>query len=190
MKRIFDLIVSIIVLILLSPIYLLIPILIKIESKGPVFFRQNRVGINKKTIVVFKYRSMKVDKQAEENFEFHKDAIRVTKVGKFIRRTKIDELPQIFNVLKGDMSIVGPRPTIRSQVEEYTDRQKKRLSIRPGLTGLAQVNGNINLNWDERIEYDLEYIEHQSFWLDLKIIFKTVGVVLFGEDKFTKKRVE
>ena len=133
---------------------------------------------------ILKFRSMKVDKEAEKSHDFTKDAERMTPFGNLIRRLKIDELPQLINVFKGDMSLVGPRPTIKEQTDLYNDYQRQRLKMRPGMTGLAQVNGNISLSWDERIKYDVEYVTNFSVLLDLKILFKTVGVVVFGEAKY------
>lgn len=133
---------------------------------------------------------MKVDKEAEEKHDTSKDQFRVTSWGKFMRRTKIDELPQLLNVLKGEMSLVGPRPTFEEQAKYYNERQKRRLIMRPGMTGLAQVNGNIALTWEERIEYDIYYIEKFSVFLDVVILLKTMAVVLFGEEKFKRKKSE
>ena len=184
LKRVADLVGSCAVLLITSPILLITAILIKITMPGPIFFRQQRAGMNGVLFEILKFRSMKVDKQAEKKHDTTKDADRLTGFGKLIRRFKIDELPQLFNVLFGDMSLVGPRPTFKEQVDAYTDRQKHRLDMRPGMTGLAQVNGNITLTWDERIEYDLYYVDHFSFWLDIKIMIKTILVVIFGEAMF------
>lgn len=184
MKRFIDIIVSFLVLLVLSPILIIVAIAIKLESKESIFFKQERVGLNGKVFNLLKFKSMKSNIAAEKNFDFSLDEERITKVGKFIRRTKIDELPQLINVLKGDMSLVGPRPTIKKQVDAYNDYQRQRLNVRPGMTGLAQVNGNIYLDWDERIKYDVYYVRNKSLLLDLKILFKTVGVVIFGEGKF------
>lgn len=153
---------------------------------GPIFFIQERVGRNKKIFNVFKFRTMKVDREAEKNLDFSKDEERLTKTGRFLRRVKIDELPQLINVLKGDMSLVGPRPTVMEQVERYTNYQIKRLNMKPGMTGLAQVNGNILLPWEQRIEYDIEYVTKFSILLDCKILLKTVGIIILGEEKFKK----
>lgn len=184
MKRFIDIIVSFLVLLVLSPILIIVAIAIKLESKESIFFKQERVGLNGKVFSLLKFKSMKSNIVAEKNFDFSLDEERITKVGKFIRRTKIDELPQLINVLKGDMSLVGPRPTIKKQVDAYNDYQRQRLNVRPGMTGLAQVNGNIYLDWDERIKYDVYYVRNKSLLLDLKILLKTVGVVIFGEGKF------
>lgn len=127
-----------------------------------------------------------MDSEAESKFEFDKDQQRLTSFGKLIRRLKIDELPQLLNVLKGDMSLVGPRPTIKQHTELYTDYQKQRLNMKPGMTGLAQVNGNASLTWDERIEYDIKYIKKFSLFLDLRILLKTFLIVLMGEERFKK----
>lgn len=184
MKRFIDIMVSVLVLLVLSPILIIVAIAIKLESKESIFFKQERVGLNGKVFSLLKFKSMKSNITAEKNFDFSLDEERITKVGKFIRRTKIDELPQLINVLKGDMSLVGPRPTIKKQVDAYNDYQRQRLNVRPGMTGLAQVNGNIYLDWDERIKYDVYYVRNKSLLLDLKILLKTVGVVVLGEDKF------
>lgn len=189
MKRMVDLIVSIIGLILLFPLMVLVSFLISITMPGPIFFKQERVGKNKKVFNILKFRTMKVDKEAEKTLDFSKDEVRLTKIGKILRRTKIDEVPQLINVLKGDMSLVGPRPTVMIQVKEYTPLQLNRLNVKPGMTGLAQVNGNISLSWEQRIGYDLHYIQHYSILLDLKILIKTVGIIVFGEEKFKKEKM-
>ena len=184
LKRFIDLLGSGIGLVIISPILLITVVLLEIFMPGPVFFRQQRVGKNGKFFNILKFRSMKVDKEAEDSHDFTKDEERKTVFGNLIRRLKIDELPQLINVFRGDMSLVGPRPTVKEQTDLYNDYQRQRLNMRPGMTGLAQVNGNISLTWDERIDYDVEYIKNFTFWLDIKILFKTVAVVIFGEDKF------
>lgn len=184
LKRFIDLLGSGIGLVIISPILLITVVLLEIFMPGPVFFRQQRVGKNGKLFNILKFRSMKVDKEAENSHDFTKDEERKTAFGNLIRRLKIDELPQLINVFRGDMSLVGPRPTVKEQTDLYNDYQRQRLRMRPGMTGLAQVNGNISLTWDERIDYDVEYIKNFTFWLDIKILFKTVAVVIFGEDKF------
>lgn len=183
-KRAVDFLGSGIGLIVVSPIFLITVILMELFMPGPVFFKQQRVGKNGTLFNILKFRSMKVDKEAEKSHDFTKDADRMTPFGNLIRRLKIDELPQLINVFKGDMSLVGPRPTIKEQTDLYNDYQRQRLKMRPGMTGLAQVNGNISLSWDERIKYDVEYVTNFSVLLDLKILFKTVGVVVFGEAKY------
>ena len=184
LERLTDLLGSGIGLIIISPILLITVVLLEIFMPGPVFFRQQRVGKNGKTFNILKFRSMKVDKEAEDNHDFTKDEERRTPFGNLIRRLKIDELPQLINVFRGDMSLVGPRPTVKEQTDLYNAYQRQRLKMRPGMAGLAQVNGNISLTWDERIDYDVEYINKFTFLLDIKILFKTEVVVIFGEEKF------
>ncbi|MFS0645403.1 sugar transferase [Siminovitchia sp. 179-K 8D1 HS] len=188
-KRLIDIFGSSIGLLIISPVLIIAALLIKLTMPGPIFFKQERVGKNKKLFYILKLRTMKVDKEAEENLDFSKDKDRLTAVGKILRRTKVDELPQLINVLVGDMSLVGPRPTVMKQIEGYTDFQLQRLNMRPGMTGLAQVNGNITLPWEQRIEYDIEYIRNFSIVLDCKIFFKTIAIVLFGEEKFKKVKM-
>ncbi len=182
MKRSFDIFASLIILILLSPVVIISTFLIAIESKGPVFFKQERLGRNGKVFVLYKLRSLRVNNNRIENQVF-KDHPDITAVGKFIRRFKIDELPQIINVLKGDMSIVGPRPCLPSLKDKFDENAKYRLKVRPGLTGWAQVNGNVYNSWPRRWELDRYYVENQSLLFDFKIIIATIGVVLFGEEK-------
>jgi len=189
-KRIFDFFVSTISLILLLPLFFVIAVLIKIDSRGPVFFRFERVGRNGKSFKPFKFRTM--EKKAIETglgYTISKDDSRITKMGKFLRRSGIDELPQLINVIKGEMSLVGPRPTFSYQVEKYNDFQKKRLLVRPGITNLVLIKGRNLLSWEERIKYDVWYIEHWSFWLDVKILFITPFVVLSGKGVYGEKGV-
>lgn len=185
-KRLIDIFGSSLGLLILFPLFVFTALLIKYTMPGPIFFKQKRVGKNKKQFQILKFRTMKVDKEAEENLDFSKDGERLTGLGKILRRTKIDELPQLINVLLGDMSLVGPRPTIMKQVKKYTKYQEKRLNMRPGMTGLAQVNGNITLSWEKRIDYDIEYNRNFSLLLDFKILFKTIAIVILGEEKFNK----
>lgn len=187
-KRIIDIVLSLIVLIVFSPIWIVVSILIKLNSKGPIFFLQDRPGYHKKIFKVYKFRTMKPG--SEKMFkgkEVMKDDNRVTSIGKVLRRTKIDEIPQVLNVLKGEMSLVGPRPERISSLEDYDDEISKRLNMRPGMTGLAQVSGNIHLNLNDRYKLDVYYVENYSLNLDFKIILRTIGVVLFGEDKYLEK---
>lgn len=183
-KRIFDVLISGITILVILPLWLLIIISIKITMPGPIFFKQERVGKNFKTFKVLKFRTMKVDKEAEENFRIEKDQERITSLGKVLRRTKIDETPQLINVLKGEMSIVGPRPTVPQRVKEFPEGQEIRLAMAPGLTGISQVSGNVLLSWPRRIYYDCQYVEKFSLILDVKIILKTIQVVIFGEEKY------
>ena len=187
-KRTADIVFSAAGLIVLMPILLISAILLEIFMPGPLFFKQQRVGKNGRLFNILKFRSMKVDKALEASHDFTRDAERMTPFGKLLRRTKIDELPQLWNVLVGDMSLVGPRPTVKEQTDKYNDYQRQRLNMRPGMTGLAQVNGNVSLTWDERFVYDIEYVNNFSVLLDIKILCKTVLVVILGEEKF--KRVK
>lgn len=186
-KRLFDIIFGGVCLLILSPVLLVSVLLIEVFMPGPVFFMQRRVGRNGKEFNILKFRSMKVDKEAEKNHDFSKDEERMTAFGNLMRRLKIDELPQLINVIKGDMSLVGPRPTVKEQTDLYTEYQRRRLDMRPGMTGLAQVNGNTALTWDERIVFDVEYVSNYTLLLDAKILLKTVAVVICGEDKFKSK---
>ena len=191
-KRAMDIVGSLCGLIILSPVFLIVGVLIKLEDpKGKVFFSQERNGINGKTFNMYKFRSMVhnaeelLDKLQEQNEQSGpvfkiKDDPRITKVGKFIRKTSIDELPQLLNILKGDMSIVGPRPPIPREVEQYTSYQMQRLLVKPGLTCYWQVGGRNKIRFDEWVELDIKYIEERNLWIDIKLIFKTI-FVLFGD---------
>lgn len=188
MKRFMDIILSLIVLIVFLPIWIVVAILIKVTSKGPVFFLQDRPGQYRKIFKVYKFRTMKIGSEKMiKGQEVMKGDDRVTSIGKFLRRTKIDEIPQVLNVLKGEMSLVGPRPERVASLEDYDDEISKRLNTRPGMTGLAQVSGNIYLNLQDRYRFDVYYVENYSLWLDIKIIIRTVGVILFGEDRYIDK---
>ena len=187
-KRTADIVFSAAGLIVLLPILLISAILLEVFMPGPLFFKQQRVGKDGRLFNIIKFRSMKVDKALEASHDFTRDAERMTPFGKLLRRTKIDELPQLWNVLVGDMSLVGPRPTVKEQTDKYNDYQRQRLNMRPGMTGLAQVNGNVSLTWDERFVYDIEYVNNFSVLLDIRILCKTVLVVIMGEEKF--KRVK
>lgn len=183
-KRIFDIFASFFGLIIFSPILFIAMLGILIFMPGPLLFRQERIGKDKKKFYILKLRTMKVDKELEDKHDMSKDNERKTKWGNILRRFKIDELLQLVNVLIGDMSLVGPRPTIIEHVKLYTEHEERRLIMRPGMTGLAQINGNSSLLWEDRIEYDLKYIDHFSIGLDLYILLSTVKVVLFGETKY------
>lgn len=185
-KRFFDILLSIAGLVILSPLFLLIAITIKLESKGPVFFRQERLGLHGKVFKIWKFRSMCLGAEKGGVYSTKGDA-RVTRIGKFIRATSIDELPQFINILLGDMSIIGPRPPLTYHpwpFENYSNEQKKRFEVRPGVTGWAQVNGRKDIPWIRRIEFDLEYIKKLSFAFDLKIFIMTIMKVLAMEDNF------
>jgi lipopolysaccharide/colanic/teichoic acid biosynthesis glycosyltransferase len=149
---------------------------VKLTSKGPVFFCQKRVGMNGTPFGVVKFRTM-----VDGDNPIFPDASRITSAGKWLRRLSLDELPQLINVARGEMSVVGPRPTLQYQVDRYDDQQRRRLCVRPGLTGLAQIRGRNSLSWARRIEFDVEYVQTQSFWLDIQILFGTVRVLLSGE---------
>lgn len=188
-KRIIDFTLSLIALIILLPLFLIVALLIKLDSKGPVFYTQLRPGKNQKLFKVYKFRTMVqgADKYQKVGVEVKKDDSRITSLGRFLRRFKIDELPQLINILKGDMSIVGPRPSLPEYLQQYEEWELERFLVRPGLTGLAQVNGNIYLEREEKSAYDVKYVKEMSFFLDIKIIVKTVAIVLFGEEKFINK---
>lgn len=185
-KRFIDFIFSFLILLIICPILIGIFLLLKIDSKGPFFFFQERLGYKGKLFKVFKIRTM-IHKSRIPNREIRKGDAEVTRVGYILRRLKIDELPQLINVLKGDMSIVGPRPGLPAQLKDFNEDGRIRLEVRPGLTGLAQINGNIFLSWPERWKYDRKYVESVSFILDLKIILKTFLIVIVGEEKFLNK---
>jgi len=189
-KRMLDITGATIGILLAGPILLFTAIAIKISAPGPVFFRQVRAGRQGRKFTMIKFRSMVVDAEAQREKLAHLNEMdgpvfkikhdpRITRVGRFIRSTSIDELPQLFNVLVGDMSLVGPRPPLPSEVEQYEPWQRRRLSVKPGLTGLWQVSGRNQVDFDEWMQLDLRYIDTWSLWLDIKIILKTVPVVLF-----------
>ncbi len=190
-KRVMDILGAGCGLILLSPVIIIVAILVKFSSKGPVFFSQKRVGKNGKEFDMYKFRSMVVnaeelkEKLAAQNemsgpmFKM-KDDPRVTKVGKFIRKTSLDELPQLWNVIKGDMSLVGPRPSLPKEVAQFEDWMYKRLWVKPGLTCYWQVSGRNNIDFEDWMKLDCKYVDERNLWIDIKLIFKTVGV-LFGD---------
>lgn len=187
-KRIIDIVVSLKVLLVFLPLWIIVAVLIKATSKGPVLFLQERPGLNKQIFKVYKFRTMKPgSEKMVKGQEVMKDDDRVTSIGKLLRRTKIDEIPQVLNVLKGEMSLVGPRPERIASLADYDDEISKRLNMSPGMTGLAQVSGNIYLSLEDRYKLDVYYVENFSVWLDIKIIFRTVGVVLLGEDRYVNK---
>jgi lipopolysaccharide/colanic/teichoic acid biosynthesis glycosyltransferase len=167
-------------LVLASPVLAGAALAIKVEDGGPVLFRQTRVGKDGVDFELFKLRTMVVDAERQgAGYAVDRGDSRITRVGRFLRRTSIDELPQLWNVVRGDMSVIGPRPTLRYQVDRYTERQRRRLEARPGLTGWAQIHGRATLPWDERIELDVWYVEHRSPRVDLTILLRT-PLALFG----------
>lgn len=192
-KRLMDVVGASLGLILASPIMLIVAILIKLEDpKGPIFFSQIRNGAYPTIFKMYKFRSMYIDAEEQLQELMHlneqsgpafkiKDDPRITKIGKFIRKTSLDELPQLFNVLKGDMSLVGPRPAIPREVEQYTAYHKQRLFVKPGLTCIWQVSGRNNIEFDEWVELDIEYIKTRNLWIDIKLILLTIPVLL-GDD--------
>lgn len=178
-KRLLDFVLSLIAIIILSPIYILVAILVKIKLGSPVIFTQERPGKDEKIFKMYKFRSM--TNETDENGDLLPDDVRLTKFGKLLRSTSLDELPELFNILKGDMSIVGPRPLLVKYLPLYNDFQKHRHDVRPGFTGYAQVHGRNSISWEEKFDLDVYYTRHMSFFLDIKIILKTVKVVLFRE---------
>lgn len=179
-KRVIDIILSLIALILLSPVLVVVAILVRIKLGGPVLFTQKRPGKNEKIFKMYKFRTM-TDAQ-DTNGILLPDSHRLTKFGRILRSTSLDELPELWNILKGDMSIVGPRPLLTQYLPYYTDGERVRHKVRPGLTGLAQVNGRNNLNWDDRLKLDRKYVETITFRNDMKILIKTVEKVFKRED--------
>jgi lipopolysaccharide/colanic/teichoic acid biosynthesis glycosyltransferase len=180
-RRAADIVVSSLALIVSSPVLALAALAIRLESPGGVIYRQGRVGLNGRPFDVIKLRTMVAGAEhLGAGLAVNENDSRITRVGALLRRTSLDELPNLLNVLRGEMSLIGPRPTLPIQVEQYTERQRERLAIKPGITGWAQVNGRASLPWSERIELDLWYIEHRSLALDLKILRRTVAMVLGG----------
>jgi lipopolysaccharide/colanic/teichoic acid biosynthesis glycosyltransferase len=181
LTRIFDVVVASIALALSSPIIAVAVLAVKIETHGSAIFRQRRVGKDGEPFEMLKIRTMVSGAEFQgAGLALNYGDPRITRVGKVLRRFSIDELPNLVNVLRGEMSIVGPRPTIQVQVDQYTERQRRRLEVKPGLTGWAQVNGRASLPWHERIELDLWYVEHRSFLLDMRIIWRTVEMLITG----------
>lgn len=197
LKRAMDIIISIVAIIIASPIMLIAAVAVKLDSPGPIIFAQNRVGQNGRTFKLYKFRSMYIDAEERKKellaqneiqggvmFKMKNDP-RVTKVGKFIRKTSIDELPQLFNVLKGSMSLVGTRPPTLDEVAKYKKGQWRRISIKPGITGMWQVSGRSNIDdFDKIVELDLKYIDNWTIWLDIKILFKTIGVIFKNDGAY------
>ena len=191
-KRIIDIIISSIGLIICLPIFIIIALLIKIDSKGPVFFKHKRIGKHGKKLEIYKFRTMidnaeeamkyfteEQKKEFKENFKLENDP-RVTRIGKILRKTSLDELPQIINILKGEMSIIGPRPVVKNELEKYGKNQERFLSVAPGLTGYWAANGRSDVSYEERMALELYYVDNRSLLLDLKIFLKTIGSVLRG----------
>lgn len=186
-ERIFDTAISTIAMLMLLPVFAIIAIAIKLTGKGGVIFKQERAGKGGKGFTFYKFRTMKVDVDPFGPSPKSGEDLRLTKVGRFLRESSLDELPQLFNVLKGDMSIVGPRPLYISQIPEWDERQKKRLLVKPGLTGLAQIYGRGGLTREKKLELDVKYVEKASFWLDCKIIATTVIQLFRRKDVYEKR---
>lgn len=184
-KRGLDIFFSLLIILLLAPLLLILFLLIKLDSPGAVFFLQERVGKDGQVFMIYKLRTM-VDKKREVACEIYKGNQEVTGIGSVLRRFKLDEIPQVFNVFLGDMSFIGPRPALPQLYVDIPDA-RKRLQVRPGMTGLAQVHGNIYLSWEERVRLDQEYVDNLCFGLDRSILFRTIMVVLLGEDKFLRR---
>ena len=196
-KRLFDVIFSLLILVLFSPVYLLLALLIALSSKGPIFYVQERVGKNHKPFGCIKFRTMvnnademllelmatspQLQQEFEANFKLKQDP-RITKIGRFLRFTSLDEFPQFWNVLKGDMSVVGPRPLVAQELPKYGSHIDKILTIRPGITGLWQVSGRNDIPYSRRVQIDLYYVNFHNFWLDLWLIVKTIGVVIMPKN--------
>lgn len=178
-KRWMDFILSFITLVVLSPVFLIVAILVRKKLGSPVIFKQERPGKDEKIFCMYKFRTMTDERDSEGNLL--PDEQRLTKFGKVLRSTSLDELPELFNIVKGDMSIVGPRPLLVRYLPLYNDCQKRRHEVKPGFTGLAQVNGRNSISWEEKFEWDVKYVENITFWNDIKIILKTIKTVLCRE---------
>lgn len=180
-KRLLDIFISLTGMLLLSPVYLIVAILVRVKLGSPVIFHQKRPGYQERIFTLCKFRTMTDER--DENGELLPDSVRLTKFGLFLRKTSLDELPELWNILKGDMSLVGPRPLLVSYLPWYTQRERLRHTVRPGLTGLAQVSGRNYIEWDKRLEKDVEYVEHISFRMDLKVLWLTFRVVFGKSDE-------
>ncbi|HDR8126621.1 TPA: sugar transferase [Bacillus cereus] len=178
-KRPMDFILSLIAIIMLSPVFLIVAFLVKTRLGSPVLFKQERPGLNGTIFKMYKFRTMTDEKN--ENGELLPDSVRLTKFGKFLRSTSLDELPGLFNIFKGDMSIIGPRPLLVQYLPLYNEHQKRRHEVRPGLSGLAQVNGRNAISWEEKFNYDIEYVDNMDFIMDWKIILLTIKKVFIRE---------
>ncbi|TPE68983.1 sugar transferase [Halalkalibacterium halodurans] len=175
-KRLIDLVVSFIGLIILSPIMLIVALLVKVNLGSPVIFKQERPGLNGEIFTLYKFRSM--TNAVDENGELLPNKVRLTKFGKLLRSTSLDELPELYNILKGDMSLIGPRPLLPEYLERYNEEQKRRHDVRPGLTSLSAANGRASLSWDETLAMDVYYVDNVNFLMDCKIILKTIIAVV------------
>ena len=180
-RRVIDVGGSFVLLVVCSPLLLITALAVWMNDRGPILFRQTRAGLNGRSFEVLKFRSMRVNNRSvDTSYEVGQKDPLVTTIGGWLRRSKVDELPQLINVIRGDMSWIGPRPTLLSQVEHYTDFQRRRLEILPGMTGWAQVNGGAEISWSDRIILEVWYVEHRSLGLDLRIVWRTLGVLMYG----------
>jgi undecaprenyl phosphate N,N'-diacetylbacillosamine 1-phosphate transferase len=186
-KRVLDIFIAVLALVVLFPILTAIGLIIKLSSKGPAIFKQERAGKNGKPFVFYKFRTMKLDVDPYGPSPKTGEDPRLIKTGKFLREHSLDELPQLFNVLKGEMSIVGPRPLYISQISEWSERQKKRLLVRPGITGLAQIHGRAELTREEKLEFDVKYVETAGFLVDIKIMLATIAHVFRRKSIYEKR---
>ena len=179
-KRLLDIIISFTAIVILSPVLLIVAVLVRIKLGSPVIFHQDRPGYHEKVFKLCKFRSM--TDARDEHGNLLPDEVRLTKFGKALRATSLDELPELWNILKGDMSLIGPRPLLVKYLPLYNEFQRHRHDVKPGLTGWAQVNGRNTISWEQRFEYDVYYVNHISFWMDVKILFQTVAVVFRHND--------
>ncbi len=179
LKRVFDIVFSLIAAVLLTPVFILVTILLIMAQGFPVIFTQIRPGKNGKPFRLYKFRTMKESRNSEG--ELFVDDVRITRFGNFLRNSSFDELPELINVIKGDMSIVGPRPLLMQYLERYSEEQARRNEVLPGITGWAQVNGRNAISWEEKFNLDVWYVDHWAFWLDIRIIFQTIWKVIKGE---------
>jgi len=189
MARFRDLLITSILLALLSPVLLLCALVVRRSSPGPIFFRQRRLGLRGRPFTLLKFRTM-IDKapgvwNRDGSAYTGADDPRITPVGRALRKTSLDELPQLFNVLRGEMSLIGPRPDLAEQIRFYTETEKRKLEVKPGITGLAQISGRNNITWERRKALDVEYVDRQSFWLDLSLLARTIPYVLLRKDIHT-----
>ncbi len=179
-KRLLDILISLLVIILFCWLYLILAVLVRVKLGSPIIFKQARPGKDEKVFNMYKFRTMTDER--DENGELLPDEVRLTKFGSFLRKSSLDELPELFNILKGDMSLIGPRPLLVKYLPYYTQRERLRHSIRPGLTGYAQAHGRNTITWEQKFEYDVWYVEHLSFGTDIKVIVDTIKTVLSHSD--------
>lgn len=184
-KRVFDIACALAVFLFLWPLYIVLMILVKTKLGSPIYFKQPRPGKNGKVFTLYKFRSMTDER--DENGNLLPDEVRLTKFGKWLRNTSLDEIPEAINILKGDMSVLGPRPLLVKDYVFFDEETKKRQSVRPGLSGLAQVNGRNNISWEDKFKYDLQYIKKISFWKDIGLVFKTIGKAFVKQENIDRE---